>query len=85
MAAGCGDPGVVYAEGGEGDEWVIKFIGENRCKDRVTLTVLDEADEGAIESGEFGKFFLRDLFYFALFLEDSAKDLFFVRCHWMNR
>jgi len=25
VAAGCGDSGVVYAEGGEGDEWVRKI------------------------------------------------------------
>ena len=58
---------------------------QNRRECRIALAVLDETDEGPVEAGEFGEFFLRYLFGFAFFLENFAKDLFFVLCHWMNR
>jgi len=60
------------------DDLVLQ--GKDQC--RIALAVLDETDEGPVEAGEFGEFFLRDLFGFSFFLEDFAKDLFFILCHW---
>lgn len=54
---------------------------QNRRECGVALTVLDQADEGAVEAGELGEFFLGELPGFSLFLEDFAEDLFFVRGH----
>lgn len=53
---------------------------QNGRECRVSLPVLDEADGGPVEAGEFGEFFLRNVFGFSLVLQNFAKNLFFVHC-----
>jgi len=55
---------------------------QNSSKCRAPLPVLDEADSGTVKAGELSEFFLRYGFGFSFVLEDFAKDLFFLRCHW---